>query len=307
MTSMTKKPFIITCGGGKGGVGKSSILSNIGAVLAAKGYVVGFVDADLGGPNLHMCLGVPRPKKNLADYLAGRIKDLSECAETTCIPNSWLISGTAGVNQLANPLFNQKQKLIRNIANLNADFILIDLGAGSHAHVVDFFAAFFNNIVIIDSLPTSVENAYGFLKNGMFRALLHYTPTSSQELRSHINRFADPFNPNSFITLGELLNYCGTLFPEEVSSLRHYLSQRKTFLVLNMVKTSYDIAVGKHFAEVIKKYLEVTPHYLGYCVYEPAVRQSIRDGKPIMVDSPPSNIATCFESIASNLLVLTGK
>ena len=67
-------PIIISVGGGKGGVGKSTITANIGTILVQKGFSVGFIDADLGGANLHLCLGVRRPLTGLQDYLRGKIR-----------------------------------------------------------------------------------------------------------------------------------------------------------------------------------------------------------------------------------------
>jgi ATP-binding protein involved in chromosome partitioning len=43
---------------GKGGVGKSSITANLAGALAAEGYAVGALDADLNGPSLAKMLGV---------------------------------------------------------------------------------------------------------------------------------------------------------------------------------------------------------------------------------------------------------
>jgi ATP-binding protein involved in chromosome partitioning len=43
---------------GKGGVGKSALTANLAAALAADGYAVGVLDADLNGPSLGKMLGV---------------------------------------------------------------------------------------------------------------------------------------------------------------------------------------------------------------------------------------------------------
>ncbi len=43
---------------GKGGVGKSSLTANLAAALAADGYAVGVLDADLNGPSIAKMLGV---------------------------------------------------------------------------------------------------------------------------------------------------------------------------------------------------------------------------------------------------------
>ncbi len=48
-------------GGGKGGIGKTLVSANLGIALAQAGMRVLLVDADLGGANLHTCLGVGQP------------------------------------------------------------------------------------------------------------------------------------------------------------------------------------------------------------------------------------------------------
>ena len=57
---------VICIGSGKGGVGKSSVTSNLAAALAAEGKAVGVLDADVWGysqPRM-FGLGAERPKVN---------------------------------------------------------------------------------------------------------------------------------------------------------------------------------------------------------------------------------------------------
>ncbi len=60
-------------GGGKGGIGKSLIAASLGWQLARMGQQVVVVDADLGGANLHTCLGLPNPARTLADFIQRRV------------------------------------------------------------------------------------------------------------------------------------------------------------------------------------------------------------------------------------------
>ena len=48
---------------GKGGVGKSSVTTNMAVCLASRGYKVGILDADLNGPSIGKLLNVPHSAK----------------------------------------------------------------------------------------------------------------------------------------------------------------------------------------------------------------------------------------------------
>lgn len=297
-------PVIISIGGGKGGVGKSSVTANIGALLVRKEFNVGFIDADLGGANLHLCLGVRRPKTGLQDFINGKFKTLQEIAVPTILPNSWLISGASDIVELANPNFSQKKKIIKNLAGMDADYILVDLGAGSDNHVTDFFAAFPYGIIVTDGLPTSIENAYGFLKNGILRGLSNLF-TGNKELQSGIKRFCDPDSGKPFGTITELLDVLSQRYPEEVIMMQEWLKQRKTLLVLNMVKDPEDVKVGTRFIEMVKKYLYINMYYIGYIILTPDMRKAIKLLRPLIEQNPESPAVSCFESVTNNLLTLT--
>ena len=106
-------------------------------------------------------------------------------------------------------------------------------------------------------------------------------------------------------TIGEMVDSMGKLFPEIARPMRIWLQQRKTFLVLNMVKDAEDIKVGERFTGMVKKYLSIPMVYIGYVVFSPDVRKSIRTGKPLVLTAGNSQAADCFNSITGNLVALT--
>jgi flagellar biosynthesis protein FlhG len=298
-----KRPIIVSVGGGKGGVGKSTVASYLGAALSQKGFCIGFIDADLGGANLHSFVGVKRPSVGLQDFLSGRAKTIEEIVVRTSIPNTWLVSGASDILELANPKFSQKQRLIANLKIMNADFIFVDLASGANHHVTDFYASFPYGIIVSDCLSISIENAYGFLKNGILRGLLRLFP-DNKNIVQFIKRLSDSKAANGFSTVHEMLAAAAPLFPDECVRMKEWLSEKKNFLVLNMVKDDEDIRIGMRFIEMAKKYLSVPFSYIGYISYDPAFRASVRESQPASL-SASKIIAGCFNAIASNLIALT--
>ena len=76
---------LLAVGGGKGGVGKTFIAANLATALARLGKRVVIVDADLEGPNLHTCLGMPPPKRTLSDFINRKVTDLNDIVTSTTI------------------------------------------------------------------------------------------------------------------------------------------------------------------------------------------------------------------------------
>lgn len=297
-------PVIVSIGGGKGGVGKTILTTNLGAMLARKGLRVGFIDGDLRGANLHLCLGVQRPKVGLQDFLQHRVSSLDKVAHHTRIPNTWLVSGASDIVNLANPNFAQKRRLINNLRKMEADYVFVDLGAGADYHVCDFFAAYQHGIVVLDGLPTSVENAYGFLKNGIVRGFVRMFP-GRKELHRRIRAMADPGSSSGVSTVAHMLRALAAEFPEESEHMKQWLHAKKTLLVLNMVRNKDDIVVGERFRELVKRYLETNLLYIGYVTYAPEIRDSVRAMQPAVVGDKDTTLTRCFEAVAANFLALT--
>ena len=85
---------VITVGGGKGGVGKSIVASNLALAIAQTGSRVVLVDCDLGAANQHVLFGIDRPKPGIQALLDHKIESLDQGLTPTHHPNLHLMAGT---------------------------------------------------------------------------------------------------------------------------------------------------------------------------------------------------------------------
>lgn len=165
------EPEIWAVGGGKGGAGKSVLSTLLAYWLAKMGKKTVLADLDLGGANIHTLLGIRNPQTSLGDFIAKRKPALEEVSINTQVENLSLISGTSEILTSANPVYAQKIKIIRNLRRLNAEYIVLDLGAGSSYNVLDFFLMADKKITVLSPQPTSIQNGYAFLRNAVYRKL----------------------------------------------------------------------------------------------------------------------------------------
>ena len=164
-------PQIWAIGGGKGGVGKSTLSLLLAFWLARVGKKTVLMDVDLGGANVHTLMGIMNPVRTLNDYIKRRYEHLEEVCIETEVENLRIICGAGDVLSMANPHVSQKAKIIQNINKLNADYVVLDLGAGTSFNVLDFFNMADKKIVVLVPQPISIQNAYAFVRNAVYRKL----------------------------------------------------------------------------------------------------------------------------------------
>lgn len=291
-------------GGGKGGIGKTLLTSNMAVYLSWLNKRVVVVDMDLGGANLHTSLGVDPPTRTLSDLVLGRVQEIDELIQPTPIRNLFLISGAQDPVGIANMRHMQKTRLLRKFREINADYVLLDLGAGTASNTLDFFLLADHKIVVTTPEPTSIENAYRFVKSSFYRMLRGATP--SPYVRQLIEQAMDLKNGRGIRTPKDLLAEVRRLSPAEGLELQQKMSGFHISLIVNQVRVKSEAEIGKSVQMVCEKYFGMGVDYLGYVPYDNSVWQAIRRRVPFLIDSPNSTAVTHLEGILRNLLRTTG-
>jgi flagellar biosynthesis protein FlhG len=154
---------VISFTSGKGGVGKTNLVTSVAKLAGRHDQRVLVMDADLGLANIDVLLGV-RPKHTLQDVLEGRmgIRDIliEGPGGITFLP------GGSGIPELTALETAQKLALIDAINELGADFdtLLVDTGAGISPNVIYFNQAAAETVVVVTPEPTAIADAYGVIK-----------------------------------------------------------------------------------------------------------------------------------------------
>jgi flagellar biosynthesis protein FlhG len=302
MVPTTRRCKVWAIGGGKGGVGKSLVTANTSICLALMGYKVVTVDLDLGGANMHTCLGVPIPEKTLSDYISKKVTDIKELLVQTPIKNLQIISGAQDELGIANLKQMHKNKILAKLGELDADYVLLDLGAGTTYNTLDFFISADKGILIILPEPTSIENTYRFIKSvyhrrlKMIEDLLDIQPLINQAMNAKIS------TPNS--TPVDLVKRIIQIDPEMGQKLQREISKFQPQIIMNQIRSQQDIDIGFSIQSVCKRYFGIKMNYAGYLDYDSAVWQSVKKRRPLLMEFPNSRLVNNFDRIVHKLLEL---
>src|SRR6185295_19562400 len=166
-------PIIISIASGKGGVGKSVIAANLALLLAKQGKHVTLADLDVGGSDIHILFGHMNPPLTLTDFLSRRVERLEDIVQALPFhPGLTLIPGTGDTLATANMPYAKKKRLIRHLKSLQADVVVVDIGAGTSYHALDFFLMADHHVTVATPDPTSVLDLYRFIKLAAIRRVL---------------------------------------------------------------------------------------------------------------------------------------
>jgi flagellar biosynthesis protein FlhG len=202
---------------------------------------------------------------------------------------------------IANLAHEQKMKILRDIAKLPFDYILLDLGAGTSFNTIDFFLISNTGIFVTMPEPTATENIYRLIRSVYFRKIRQVL--NVHHFRS-LAREAEERNSKATVTNPDLLlHIISELDPEKGKMLEETLNAMEFSLLMNQHRRQDNSNIGEFICRIIENHLSLKMHFLGNVAFDDHVHHAICEKRPFLDLSPHAKTAldlkSCFKQMLS--------
>ena len=297
-----EKPIIVPIAGGKGGVGKSFLAANLAVALAEMGHRTVVIDLDLGASNLHSFLGLPNEHPGIGDFLRARTAELSDMLVDTTVPNLSFVPGEGRTPFLANIPHAQKLRLISRIKKLRADYVLLDLAAGTTYNTLDFFRLSPRGLLVTVPEYPAIMNMMTFLKNLLLR-LLGRSFAKDMRIRALLVSVGKRPIGQTQTTIAELRDEIASIDPAAGDRVAALCREYRPRVLFNLGEHPDEITIAEQIDRGLEDILSLQVDYFGFVFRDPAVRQSVRTRTAPFLhysDSPTArNVRQIAERIAN--------
>jgi flagellar biosynthesis protein FlhG len=290
---------IIPVASGKGGVGKSLVAANLAIALGKAGKKVIIADLDLGASNLHLVLGQQAPKAGLGTYLSGGI-DFSAIILDTNYENVQFIPGDAEIPGLTAMKISQKNDIIKKLQNLDTDFLIVDLGAGTHTSILDFFLLSPQGIIVTSPTVTATLDAYLFLKNAVFRLMYNSFKKNSKAYKFLESLKSDAHSLQR-IYIPKLIDTLMQVDPQSTEVFRRRIARFKPRLILNMIDDPKDADKAQKIRRSCTEYLGLELEHLGIIYRDSLQDIALASRLPITIYKPNAMLSQAIFRISEKI------
>jgi flagellar biosynthesis protein FlhG len=289
-------PLIVAAAAGKGGVGTSLVLANLGLFFAQIGRRVLLIDMARGGGNLHAMVGHaarlegPGPGAGV-DELTARI-------EETPVSNLAVVPARPADRRRA-PSLGWRGWLEDAVTRLlpRFDAFLFDCGAWPRREAFDLFVHAAAPIVVCAPEPTAVESTLGFLREATNRFLAH------ESERGPFVREVLAATGQAPPTPAEVLERVADRDETAARELVRHVQGFTPGLVVNQVRVRGDFDLGPAVESIARRVLGIPLRFLAAIETDDAIWKSVRSGRPLLVEAPSSKPAREIERVARWILL----
>jgi len=296
---------LIAVGGGRGGVGKSLVATNLAVYLAQLGRPVVLVDADATGANIHCHFGVPassRGAEDGSDEASASKTDPAEALVATSVPGLRLLPAAHDAVDTPPALrAGRKARWLSRLRALPADYLVVDVGPGHGLFAVDVMLAADVAIAVTLPEPPAIETTYRFVRAAFVRRMRRLL---------HADRFRLGLVERALGHIGALpppLELVRTLTKMDRSLAELVWAEAGRFrmsFVVNQTRVRTDLEIGGQMTDLAERHYGVRLDELGHIEHDDTAWLTVRRNKPLLVDSPASKAARNVERIARRVVAL---
>ena len=291
---------IIPIASGKGGVGKSLLSANLAVTLGKASKDVILVDLDLGASNLHLAIGQQAPKKGLGTFLSGT-SDFEDIITPSGYKNVRFIAGDSEIPGLTALPLSQKNLLIKKFQKIETDYLILDLGAGTHLTILDMFLLSPQGLLVTAPAVTATLNGYLFLKNVLFRLMYNSFKKNSKAYEYLEKLRSDPASLQR-LYIPKLTENIIRIDPKSADVFIKRIQKFKPRLVMNMIEDPKDAERAMKIRRSCTEYLGLTLDYLGVVYRDPMQDIALSSRLPITVYKPQSILSQSIYRIADKIM-----
>ncbi|MGI5070380.1 nucleotide-binding protein [Treponema pectinovorum] len=291
---------IIPVASGKGGVGKSLLSANLAITLGQAGKKVILADLDLGASNLHLVIGQAAPKKGIGTLLTGE-STFDEIIQKTEYENVSFIAGDSEIPGLSSIKAFQKNSLIKKLRSLDCDYLIIDLGAGTHLTILDLFLLSPQGIVVSAPTVTATLNGYLFLKNIVFR-LMATSFKKDSDAAKYLEKLKNDSASLQRLYIPKLIETLKQVDPTSTAVFEERMKQFHPRLVMNMIDEPKDADKALKIRRSCQQYLGLDVESLGVIYRDSLQDKALSSRLPVVVYKPNSVISQAIYRIAEKIL-----
>lgn len=291
---------IIPIASGKGGVGKSLLSANLAIALGQQGKKVVLADLDLGASNLHLVIGQTPGAASLGSWFTEK-SDFRDIIQPTDYQNVNFIAGDSQIPDLTSLKHVQKVRLIRNLKNIDTDYIILDLGAGTHQFILDMFLLSPQGIVVSAPAVTATLNGYLFIKNAVFR-LLYTTFKRGTQGRVYLDDLKKDSASMQKLYIPNLIQGLSAVDPANTQIFISRMQQFRPRLVMNMIEDPKDADRVQRIKSSCNQYLGLEIEYLGLMYRDMLQDKALASQLPVVVYKPQSVLGQAIYRIADKII-----
>ncbi|MDR3146168.1 MAG: P-loop NTPase [Treponema sp.] len=294
---------IIPVASGKGGVGKSLVAANLGVAFAQAGQRVVLADLDLGASNLHLVIGHQAPAAGIGTFLSDTRLDFSRIIADTDVRGLRFIPGDGEIPGMATLKPAQRRTLIRRLLALKADtdILILDLGAGTHQSILDFFLLSGQGIVVTAPAVTAILNAYVFLKNTVFR-LMYSVFARGSAAYGYLEQIRKDGSGQRKFYIPQMLAEIKNLDPETHAKFEERIRRFRPRLIMNMIDNPKDADIAIKIRRSCEEYLDIGIEHLGIIYRDVIQDTALASRLPVVLYKPHAILSQAIYRIADKIL-----